>query len=138
MPRPVVLAGVPLAVLALATPALAGDMPNAADLSSQQQSRAISIRNLSGAKITQAHVQTSPDGRVWDIGHGAIETNQASEVVVPAHDCLANVKVQLDDGRTLQSTELHSCNSTKIVVQKDAITIPQEAVPGAKQHGTPG
>jgi hypothetical protein len=127
-----------VAVLAFAMPALAGDMPNAADLSSQQQSRAISIRNLSGAKITQAHVQTSPDGRVWDIGHGAIETNQASEVIVPAHDCLANIKVQLDNGRMLQSNELHSCNSTKIVVGKDAITVPQEAVPGGKQHGTPG
>jgi hypothetical protein len=62
MPRPVAPAALSVAVLAFAMPALAGDMPNAADLSSQQQSRAISIRNLSGAKITQAHVQTSPDG----------------------------------------------------------------------------
>jgi hypothetical protein len=138
MPRQTVLAGVALAALAFAVPALAGNMPNAANLSTQQDSRAITMRNLSGSKITQAQVQTTPDGRVWDIGHGAIGTNEASEVIVPARDCLANVKVKLDNGRMLQSTELHSCSSTKIVVGKDAITTPQEAVPGAKQHGTPG
>ena len=44
MPRQVILAGIPLAILAFAAPALAGDMPNAADLSSQQESRAITMR----------------------------------------------------------------------------------------------
>ncbi len=134
---PILFAGVPLAILAFAAPALAGNMPNAANLSTQQDSRAITLQNLTGEKITQAHVQTT-DGRVWNIGHGAIEDNHASEVIVPARDCLASVTVQLDNGRTLQSTELHSCNSTKVVVRKDAISIPQEAVPGAQQHGTPG
>ncbi len=135
MPRPVLAAAIPLAILAFAAPALAD---NAANLATQQQSRAITMQNLSGAKITQAQVQTTPDGRVWNIGQGAIEDNHASEVIVPAHDCLANIRVQLDNGRMLQSTELHSCNSTKIVVGKDAINIPHEAVPGAQQHGTPG
>lgn len=42
------------------------------------------------------------------------------------------------DGRTLSADGLHSCNRSQIVVGKENITIPQIAVPGAKQHGTPG
>ncbi|MBV8613897.1 MAG: hypothetical protein JOY66_09020 [Acetobacteraceae bacterium] len=136
MSRPTFLAGLSLAALAFAGPAVAAD--NAANLSTQQDSRAITLQNYTGTQITQAKVQTSPDGREWQIAQGGISPNEAKEVIVPAHDCLTNVWVQLDGGRVLQSTEMHSCNSTKIVVRKDAITIPQEAVPGAKQHGTPG
>ncbi len=138
MPRAILFAGVPLAsvLLAFAAPAIAENVPNAANLSTQQDARAITIQNHSGTKITQAHVQTT-DGRVWDIGHGSVGTNEASEVIVPARDCLASVTVRLENGRKLESTALHSCNSTKIVVEKDAINIPQEAVPGAAEHGTP-
>ena len=140
MHRPIPLAGVPIAVallLAVATSAHAGNMPNAANLSSQQDARAITIQNRSGTEISQAHVQTS-DGRIWDIGHGSVGTNDASQVVVPARDCLANITVELKGGRKLQAVGLHSCNNTKIVVQKDRIELPQEAVPGGQQHGTPG
>jgi hypothetical protein len=33
---------------------------------------------------------------------------------------------------------LHSCHNSQIVVRENRIEIPQIAVPGAKQHGTPG
>jgi len=135
MPRPIVVAGLSLVALALAAPAIAD---NAANLATQQDARAITMQNRAGTRITQAQVQTTPDGRVWDIGHGGIGTNEASEVVVPARDCIADIRVTLDGGRVLHAAGLHSCGSTKIVVRKEGINIPQEAVPGAKQHGTPG
>ncbi|MEO8715476.1 MAG: hypothetical protein ABI369_10720 [Acetobacteraceae bacterium] len=127
---------IPLAVawLAFATPAFAG---NAANLTSQQDARAITIQNRSGTRISQAHVQTT-DGRVWDIGKGGVGTNESAEVVVPARDCLANVSARLKGGRELQAVGLHSCDSTKIVVWKNRIAIPHEAIPGAEQYNTPG
>ncbi|HJS87424.1 MAG TPA: hypothetical protein VJ779_18375 [Acetobacteraceae bacterium] len=135
MPRPIVLAGLSLAALALAAPAIAD---NAANLATQQRARAITMQNRSGTRIAQAQVQTTPDGHVWNIGQGGIGTNEASEVIVPARDCIADIRVQLDGGRVLHEAGLHSCSSTKIVVWQDHINIPEEAVPGAKQHGTPG
>ena len=131
MLRPIPLA---IAWLAFAAPAFAG---NAANLTSQQDARAITIQNRSGTRISQARVQTT-DGRVWDIGKDGVGTNESAEVVVPARDCLANVSAQLKGGRELQAVGLHSCGSTKIVVWKNRIDIPHEAIPGAKQYNTPG
>jgi hypothetical protein len=135
MLRPSLLTGVPLvaALLSATYPVLAADMPNA---TTQPDASQIVLQNRSGANIVQGRVQTT-DGKVWNLGSGGLASNQAAQVAVPARDCIANIAVELEGGRRLQSTGLHSCNSTKIVVEKDRIDIPQEAVPGAKQHGTP-
>ncbi len=136
MPRPSFLTGAPLVaalLLAATHPVLAADMPNA---TTQPDASQIVLQNRSGANITQGRVQTT-DGKVWNLGSGGLASNQAVQVAVPARECIANIAVELEGGHRLQSVGLHSCNSTKIVVEKDAITIPQEAVPGAKEHGTP-
>lgn len=133
MTRPIPLLAV---LLTLAAPALAAK-PNAANLATQQDARSITIQNKSGDRIAQARVQTT-DGKTWHIGHGGIGTNQSAEVVVPARDCIANVWAELKGGRKLQAVGLHSCDRSEIVVRENRIEIPQIAVPGAKQHGTPG
>ncbi len=136
MARPPALTVVPLAVVLalIALPALA---ENSANLTTQQDMRSIALQNWSTTEVTQARVQTT-DGRVWNLAHGGVSRDEGSQVIVPAHDCIANITVTLRDGRTLQLAGLHACNNTEIVVRNDRITIPQQAVPGAKQHGTPG
>lgn len=134
MTRPIPLLAV---LLAFSAPAFAADPPNAANLATQQAARSITVQNSSGSRITQAQVQTT-DGRTWNIGHGGIGTNAAAQVVVPARDCIANVSAELSGGRKLQAAGLHSCHNTQIVIRENRIEIPQIAVPGAKQHGTPG
>lgn len=127
----------PLVVLlVMAGPAWAAQVP-AASLYHQQDSRSISIHNLSGQDVESARVQTT-DGKVWNLSEGAIPTNGARELIVPAQDCIANVTVQLKNGQTLTGHGLHECRNTQIVVNKDSVSIPQQAVPGGQQHGTPG
>jgi hypothetical protein len=135
MTRPIPLLAV---LLAFATPTFAAEPPpNSASLATQQAARSITVQNSSGSRITQAHVQTT-DGRTWNIGHGGVGTNESAQVVVPARDCIANVSAELSGGRKLQAVGLHSCHNSQIVVRENRIEIPQIAVPGAKQHGTPG
>ncbi|HEX5327798.1 MAG TPA: hypothetical protein VFW75_14105, partial [Acetobacteraceae bacterium] len=78
------------------------------------------------------------DGRMWNLAKNRIAENQGAEVIVPAQDCIANVTVKLDNGRTLDDNGLHACHSTHIVVRNNNVSIAREAVPGAQQHGTPG
>lgn len=100
------------------------------------QASQVVLKNLSGEKITQARVQTK-QGHVWNIGEDGLKDNQATQVAIPARDCIASVEVALANGRNMQSKDLNSCNETQIVVDADRISIPQQAVPGAQQHGTP-
>jgi len=134
MPR-----SLPLSCLALlvAVPAWAAQQPPAASLYHQQDSRSISIHNLARQAVTAAQVQTT-DGKTWDLAKGMIPRNQAKEIIVPAQDCITNVRVTLKNGRTLSQNGLNACRNTEIVVQDDRVMIPQQAIPGAQQHGTPG
>jgi len=128
----------PAALLLAGTiPAFAAQQPPAASLYHQQDSRSIAIENWSGQPITAARVKTT-DGRVWTLAKGAIPQNQAQEIVVPAHDCIGGLAITLKDGRSLIDTGLHECQNTQIVVRANRVTIPRQAVPGGKQHNTPG
>ena len=127
----------PLAVLLAGTIPAFGAPPPAASLYHQQDSRSIAIENWSGQPITTARVQTT-DGHVWTLAKGTIPQNQAKEIVVPAHDCIAGLHITLKDGRTFADTGLHECQNTQIVVRANRVTIPWQAVPGGKQHNTPG
>ncbi len=110
---------------------------NSADLATQQAMRSIAIQNWSSNDITKAHVQTT-DGKVWELGKGGVSRNEAAEIIVPARDCIANVIVTMKNGHDLQLNGLHDCKDTQIVVRNDQISIPEQAIPGAKQKNTPG
>lgn len=126
-----------LGALAFAGSALADQNPPAANLYTQQDTRSIAIQNWSAHQVQQADIGTT-DGRVWHLAKGAIPVDQASEVLVPGGDCIVHVQVRFQNGRTMQLNNLHDCNQTQIVVRDGGLSIPQQAVPGAKQHGTPG
>lgn len=133
------LAGMVLAAApAFATAPSAGAAPNAANLYTQQDSRSIALQNWTGGTITSAQVQTTPDGRTWKLGQGSIAKSEGAEVAVPARDCIANVRVTLQNGKVLQLAGLHDCKDTQIDVRNERIWMPQMAIPGAKQHATPG
>ena len=87
--------------------------------------------------VTAAQVQTT-DGETWDLAKGVIPRNQAKEIIVPVQDYITAVRVTLKNGQTLSENGLNACRNTEIVVQDDRVTIPQQAVPGGQQHGTPG
>jgi hypothetical protein len=133
MPR-----SLPLGCLALlvSVPAWAAQQAPAASLYHQQNSRSISIQNLAHQPVTVAQVETT-DGRSWDLAKGSIPQNQAKEIIVPAQDCITAISVRLKNGRALSQTGLNDCRNTLIVVRDDRVTIPQIAVPGGQQHGTP-
>lgn len=140
MPRPALFAALLAScTLALLQPAAAvpREAPTAANLSSQQAMRSIGLLNRSGSGIERATVQTT-DGRTWSLAPGGVPSRGGAHIIVPEGNCIADVSVTLANGRTLRAAGLHSCNRSEIVVRADKITIPQIAVPGAKQHGTPG
>jgi hypothetical protein len=116
-------------------PALAQvrNMPNATTAAAASQ---IVLKNLSGETITQARVQTT-QGHAWDMGAGGLTSNQATQVAVPARECIDSVEVALESGRKLRAGGLNACNETQIVVGTDHISIPHQAIPGAQQRGTP-
>ena len=126
-----------LAAIAVAGPALAAQTPPAANLYTQQDTRSIAVQNWSAHQVARAQIRTT-DGRVWTVGKGSIPVDQAAEVLVPGGDCIAGVRVQFQDGRVMQMNNLHACHNTQIVVRNGGLSIPQLAVPGAKQHATPG
>ena len=132
MLRPLMLA----ALLLAGGPALAAQEAPSASLYGQQQSRSLSVQNWSSQDITSARVRTT-DGKTWNIGKGSIPSKQASEILVPARNCIADIDVRLKNGRNLTDTGLHDCRNTQIVVRDTGVTIPQQAVPGGQQHGTP-
>ena len=136
MPRSLLLPALLLAV----SPAHAAQNPPAANLYKQPDMRSIAVQNWSSHDVTLAQIQTT-DGKVWDLaqgrGKGSIPVNQAAEVLVPARDCIANVRVRFNDGRTLQLAELHECHDTQVVIRNEGLSIPNQAVPGAQQHATP-
>lgn len=125
-------------LLALAPAGAQAKQSNALNLYTQQDGRAIAVRNWSSHKIVEAQVQTRPDGHVWHVAPGGIPRNEAQEITVPARDCIANVRVKLETGRVLQMTGLHDCKDNLIAVRDNQIFIPRLAIPGAQQHGTPG
>jgi len=115
----------------------AAQPPPAASLYHQQDTGSISIHNLARQAVTAAQVQTT-DGKTWDLGKGVIPRNQAKEIIVPVQHCITAVHVTLKNGQRLSQNGLNACRNTEIVVQDDRVMIPQQAVPGGQQHGTPG
>ena len=111
--------------------------PNAANLYTEQQRRQIGIQNWSGANIISAEIHTS-NGHTYKLGNGKVSRNEAAAVTVPAHDCITGISIKLQNGKTLSQNGLNDCQADKIMVRDSGISVPQLAVPGAKQHGTPG
>lgn len=128
---------VALGALAFAGSAFADQNAPAANLYTQQDTRSIAIQNWSAHQVQQADIRTT-DGRVWHLAKNSIPVDQAAEVLVPGGDCIVGVQVRFKDGRTMQLKNLHECHQTQIVVRDAGLSIPQQAVPGGKQHGTPG
>jgi hypothetical protein len=110
------------------------DVPNATTAETASQ---IALKNLSGEAITRARIRTK-QGHEWDMSAGGgLANNQATQVVVPARECIDSVEVLLKSGRKMQASNLNSCNETQVVVSNDSISIPQQAIPGAQERGTP-
>lgn len=136
MVRLLPLSGCSLGILAIGLgPALAQvrNMPNATTAAAASQ---IVLKNLSGETITQARVRTK-QGHVWDMSAGGLTSNQATQVTVPARECIDSVEVALENGRKMQASDLNACDETQIVVSTERIFIPQQAIPGARQRGAP-
>jgi hypothetical protein len=136
MVRLLPLSGCYLGVLVLSLgPALAQvrNMPNATTAAAASQ---IVLKNLSGETVTQARVRTT-QGHAWDMSAGGLTSNQATQVTVPARECIDSVEVALENGRKMRASDLNACNETQIVVSTDRIFIPHQAIPGAQQRGTP-
>ncbi len=128
----------PACLLLLAASPQGSNMPrNAVNPYQHPDERAIAIQNWSSSKVDKAEIQTT-DGRVWRLAKGGIPRNEAHDVAVPVPGCIANVSVTMQSGRQFQLVGLHDCSDTQIVVRNTGLSIPQMAVPGAKQHGTPG
>jgi hypothetical protein len=136
MVRLLPLSGCSLGVLLAGLgPALAQvrNMPNATTAAAASQ---VVLKNLSGETVTQARVRTT-QGHVWDMSAGGLTSNQATQVTVPARECVDSVEVALENGRTMRASDLNACNERQIVVSADRIFIPRQAIPGAQQRGTP-
>jgi hypothetical protein len=127
--------GLPLAPAMAAPPG--SPQPNAANLYHQQQRRQIGIQNWSSENITSAELRTTK-GHTYQLGNGKVSRNEAGAVLVPAHDCIAGISIKLQNGKTFSRNGLNDCHDDKIMVRNSGISLPQLAVPGAKQHGTPG
>ena len=130
------LSGCCLGVLVVGLgPALAQvrNMPNATTAAAASQ---VVLKNLSGETITQARVRTK-QGHAWEMSAGGLTSNQATQVTVPARECVDSVEVALESGRKMRASDLNACNETQIVVGTDRISIPHQAIPGAQQRGTP-
>jgi hypothetical protein len=130
------LSGCSLGVLVVGLgPAVAQvrNMPNATTAAAASQ---VVLKNLSGETVTQARVRTK-QGHAWEMSAGGLTSNQATQVAVPARECVDSVEVALESGRKMRASDLNACNETQIVVGTDHISIPHQAIPGAQQRGTP-
>ena len=100
-------------------------VPNAVPLSTER-ARSYSIVNRSNQIIVAAHARmTNGDQRdlTWD---KPIRPQQARDVAMPSRDCLAELTVKFQSGRTMQSGS-PGCRETRITVTDDAIRIGSSA-----------
>lgn len=118
MPRPVLLA----ALLLFATPALAQIRPSAPLGPSGQDVRSFSMKNMSHAPIVFARARMT-DGKIRALTYSPVQPGQAREIIVPRKECLAEVVVQLNDGRTLKAPNLNDCRSNQLVVGDRGINV---------------
>jgi hypothetical protein len=95
-------------------------------------SRSFSLRNYAGQPITDA-TATMTDGSQHKLTQtGPIAAAGASQIVVPLNQCLADVKVQLKDGKSFHSGNLNDCRVTQIMVNGNGIQIGSTQSPGAQ------
>jgi hypothetical protein len=100
-------------------------VPNSVPLSTER-ARSYSIVNRSSQIIVAAHARmTNGDQRdlTWD---KPIRPQQARDVAMPSSDCLAELTVRFQSGRTMQSGS-PGCRETRITVTDDAIQIGSSA-----------
>ena len=100
-------------------------VPNSVPLSTER-ARSYSIVNRSSHLIVAAHARmTNGDQRdlTWD---QPIRPQQARDVAMPSGDCLAELTVRFQSGRTMQSGS-PDCRQTRITVTDDAIQIGSSA-----------
>jgi hypothetical protein len=103
----------------------AGHVPNSVPLSTER-ARSYSILNRSSHPIVAAHARmTNGDERdlTWD---KPIRPRQGRNVAMPSRDCLAELTVRFQSGRTMQSGS-PGCRQTRITVTDDAIRIGSSA-----------
>ncbi len=117
-----------LAICAAALPATGQQgtrVPNSVPLSTER-ARSYSIANRSSDIIVAAHARmTNGQQRdlTWD---KPIRPQQARDVAMPSGDCLAELTVRFQSGRTMQSGS-PDCRQTRITVTDDAIQIGSSA-----------
>jgi len=118
MPRPLLLAG----FLLLATPAMAQLHPSAPLGPSGQQVRSFSLKNMSHQAIVFARAKMT-DGKTRALTYSPVEPGEAREIVVPRKECLAEVTVHLNDGRSLKAPHLDDCRSNQLIVGDKGIDV---------------
>ena len=117
MPRPLFLAG----FLLIAAPAMAQLHPSAPLGPSGQQVRSFSLKNMSHQPIVFRAKMT--DGQIRALTYSPVQPGQAREIVVPRKECLAEVTVQLNDGRSLKAPNLNDCRSNQLIVGDKGIDV---------------
>ncbi|HET8997707.1 MAG TPA: hypothetical protein VFN42_13650 [Acetobacteraceae bacterium] len=118
MPRPALLA----ALLLFATPALAQVRPSAPLGPSGQNVRSFSLKNMSHAPVVFARARMT-DGKIRALTYSPIQPGEARQIVVPRKECLADVVVKLNNGRTLKAPNLNDCRSNQLVVRDRGINV---------------
>ncbi|HUN42675.1 MAG TPA: hypothetical protein VMU81_20460 [Acetobacteraceae bacterium] len=111
----------PIALVLLATPALAQQLP-AAPLRAPGAMRSFSLTNRSGEVIVSAEAKMT-NGKQRVLTYAPIQRNQAREIVVPRQECLDSVAVHLNNGQTLRAAHMNDCKATKIIVGRTGIGV---------------
>ena len=118
MPRPLVLA----ALLLIATPAMAQIHPSVPLGPSGEQARSFSLKNMSHQAVVFARARMT-DGKARALTYSPIQPGEAREIVVPRKECLAEVVVQLNNGRSLKASNLDDCRSNQLIVHDGGIDV---------------
>ena len=122
-----------LLLLTSSAPALAQPMPPGP---APAQSRAFSLKNMTGQVITSAQARTT-DGNTRVLSHEPLQPNESRQIIVPRNACLDSVIVHLNDGRTLKAENMDDCRSNQLVVGEQGINVLSSDVQRAQRGARP-
>ncbi len=116
-------------LLSTVAPAAAQDRsaPHAAPLYSEERARSYALENRSDDTIVSARAHmTNNDQR--DLVWGApVRPQKATEIAVPANECVTDLTVQFKSGRTLKTVGTPDCRNNRITVTDNSIEFKSDA-----------
>jgi hypothetical protein len=100
--------------------------PNGAPLKTMERARSYAVTNRSDETIIATHARMTTGDELDLVWNEPLRPRQGRNIAVPSRDCLAQLTVKFQSGRTMKSGS-PDCRETRIIVTNNALQIGNSA-----------